>query len=436
MRHWRKVFSMHLFRSIFNAHFLRYVTVVMVACLSVFIQINQYSNVNNTNFISFEITAFAEWQPGEADATIAKSDAFDKTKDVQTTWINGLNMVIAFISFLYVPFSMLASWLISPDWTFGDFMGLRPILHQLWVFVSNTVYVIFAAMLIVVAIANIFGQSDSYAIKKMLPRFIIAVIMVPFTWWMVSATLSVSSYMTALVVRMPADIITATSNISGEQIKVPQKCELNFKVQQSDKIFVCDKPEAIKFSDYFLNGKSAYGIIPLYAYNVFKFDELDTFKDMLGDKGAAYAAMSPADRAKFDAAKGDEKSFILQAAMIATTLGKILIQMGMSVLFALVFMVVLIALVVVLFTRVIRMWMYAIFSPLFALRYFLSDKVDKDGLLSKFEFKEFIGLAMVPVTVSAALGFGFMFLMVFQQKISHTGTAAGLQSDYVTVSDA
>jgi hypothetical protein len=91
--------------------------------------------------------------------------------------------------------------------------------------------------------------------------------------------------------------------------------------------------------------------------------------------------------------------------------------MGMSVLFAMVFMVILIALVIVLFTRVIRMWMYAIFSPLFALRYFLSDKVDKDGLLSKFEFKEFIGLAMVPVTVSAALGFGFMFLMVFQQKL-------------------
>ncbi len=141
----------------------------------------------------------------------ARQKALDATRGTETKWIDGLNMVIAFVSFLYVPFSMLASWLISPDWTFGDFMGLRPTLHNLWVFVSNTVYVIFAAMLIVVAIANIFGQSDSYAIKKMLPRFIIAVIMVPFTWWMVSATLSVSSYMTALAVRMPADIITAES---------------------------------------------------------------------------------------------------------------------------------------------------------------------------------------------------------------------------------
>lgn len=124
--------------------------------------------------------------------------------------------------------------------------------------------------------------------------------------------------------------------------------------------------------------------------------------------------MTPEDKAKFDAADKETKSAMLQAAIIATGLGKIGIQLLMSALFAIVFTVVLIALVLVLFTRVIRMWMYAIFSPLFALRYFLSDKIDKDNALSKFDFKEFIGLAMVPVVVSAALGFGFMFIMTFK----------------------
>lgn len=98
----------------------------------------------------------------------------------------------------------------------------------------------------------------------------------------------------------------------------------------------------------------------------------------------------------------------------------------MSVLFAIVFTVILIALVLVLFTRVIKMWMYAIFSPLFALRYFLSDKIDKDNALSKFDFKEFIGLAMVPVVVSAALGFGFMFIMTFKSHMEQT-TPTGQQ---------
>ena len=94
-------------------------------------------------------------------------------------------------------------------------------------------------MLIVVAIANIFGQSDSYAIKKMLPRFIIGVIMVPFTWWMVSATLSVSSYMTALVLRMPADMITA-SNSPEYSVNIPKKCNLDFTTSNTSKVWECD----------------------------------------------------------------------------------------------------------------------------------------------------------------------------------------------------
>ncbi len=114
---------------------------------------------------------------------------------------------------------------------------------------------------------------------------------------------------------------------------------------------------------------------------------------------------------------------MLQAAIIATSIGKIGIQLMMSVIFAVVFVVILIALVLVLFTRVIKMWMYAIFSPLFALRYFLSDKIDKDNALSKFDFKEFIGLAMVPVVVSAALGFGFMFIMTFKSHMEQATTA-------------
>ena len=104
-------------------------------------------------------------------------------------------------------------------------------------------------MLIVVAIANIFGQSDSYAIKKMLPRFIIGVIMVPFTWWMVSATLSVSSYMTALVLRMPANMITASKS-AEYMVNIPKKCHLDFTTSTTSKVWDCDPPEAQKISTF------------------------------------------------------------------------------------------------------------------------------------------------------------------------------------------
>lgn len=240
--------------------------------------------------------------------SVADPEAYakEKTKDVDISFINILNTLIAVISLIYVPFSMLSSWLLSPDWTFGDFIHLRPVLHSLWIFVSNTVYVVFAAMLIFVAIANIFGQSDSYAIKKMLPRFIIGVIMVPFTWWVVSASLSISSYMTALVLRMPADIINANQSIQTK-VDIPTKCYLDFSnSDNSKKIWRCDDPPkgGTDLAPYLLESNGAYGIIPLYAYNIFKFNSLDGFKNILNSdstKTEAFNSMSEAEQAQFRA---------------------------------------------------------------------------------------------------------------------------------------
>ncbi len=283
---------MHLFRSIFNAHFLRYVTLVIVACFIFCAQLSvQYAktDVQNTDIAATSITR-ATFNIG---STAFAADSVDQSKPEamkasDLTLINVLNTAIGLVSLIYVPFSMLSSWLLSPDWTFGDFIHLRPVLHSLWIFVSNTVYVVFAAMLIVVAIANIFGQSDSYAIKKMLPRFIIGVIMVPFTWWIVSATLSVSSYMTALVLRMPADIILQNSSLNTAKVKMTEHCTLNFNVNKDDKkIWHCDDPKEpeIDLAEYFLQSDGAYGIIPMYAYNIFKFNQLDEFKGTLNSTG-------------------------------------------------------------------------------------------------------------------------------------------------------
>lgn len=87
-------------------------------------------------------------------------------------------------------------------------------------------------------------------------------------------------------------------------------------------------------------------------------------------------------------------------------------------------------LVFVMLLRMIRMWFYIIFSPLFALRFFLGDKVGKESPLNSFSFTDFIGLALIPVYVSAALGFGLMFLTVFKDRM-YTST---LSSDIITKS--
>ena len=263
--------------------------------------------------------------------------------------------------------------------------------------------------------------------------------MVPFTWWVVSATLSVSSYMTGLVLRMPADIITQNSTKEKAKVNMATNCTLNFNVDAtSKKIWYCDKYADVDLAEFFLKWDGAYGIIPMYAYNIFKFNELDTFKNTLNSTGTlAQANALIAWDTAYTTWDSATKNAMLQAAIIATSIGKIGVQLLMSVIFAVVFVVILIALVLVLFTRVIKMWMYTIFSPLFALKFFLDEKVKQESALGAFKFGDFIALAMVPVVVSAALGFGFMFIMTFktqmEQPIEKWATQKWIDSPFITV---
>ena len=127
--------------------------------------------------------------------------------------INGfiqiLDLVFAFLSFLMTPAIILAGWLLTPDWTMGDFFGLRKYFLDVWVLVSNIVYIIFAILLLVMAVVQIFGGGEAeYAFKQKLPKFLLGVLLVPFTWLIVSWTLSFANQATAAVLSIPMGAIS------------------------------------------------------------------------------------------------------------------------------------------------------------------------------------------------------------------------------------
>ena len=51
----------------------------------------------------------------------------------------------------------------------GDFFGLREYFLQVWVLVSNLVYIIFALLLLYMAIMQIFSGESKFAFKQKLP---------------------------------------------------------------------------------------------------------------------------------------------------------------------------------------------------------------------------------------------------------------------------
>lgn len=193
-----------------------------------------------------------------------------------------------------------------------------------------------------------------------MPRFAVGILIVPFTWFAVSAILSVSNVLTASVLRLPADVISQ-QEASNIKFKVPAECTLNFDKTGSDsdkkvapgEIFTCkketEKPYVeMTIADLLKSQKGAYGILNVYSYDVF---QVQRFKDITADslKGV---------------------SGILD----------LVIHLGVWVIFLFIYALLVIALCFALFTRAVYLWLIAIFSPLFGLFYFFGGhgKLSKD----------------------------------------------------------
>lgn len=341
-------------------------------------------------------SAYAVGKEGEVATKTSGAAAevkSDQSKDGTEAALKAVNAIIELVNMLFLPATILAGWLLSPDWTFGEIFGLRPIIHSLWVLVSNVVYVIFAFLLIAMAFMNIFGQGgEHYAMKKALPRFITGILIVPFTWFAVSGILSVTNLLTASVLRLPADMLTSMSPDKAEfKFKMPKSCTLNFKkIASGDskgekavpgKILTCDKgePNLVSLKDALASDQGAYGVLNIYAYDIFRVQDIKIIDDVNLQSAAGVVDM--------------------------------LTSVGLWGIFLIVYALLVLALTFALFTRAFYLWLIAIFSPLFGLFYYLEGKGGfAEDLKKKLSFSTFVSLAMVPVYVSAALGFGLLFV--------------------------
>lgn len=237
-----------------------------------------------------------------------------------------------------------------------------------------------------------------------MPRFITGILIVPFTWFIVSATLSVTNLLTASILRLPADMIDSSAtkkDKDGNEIKIsmPKECTLKFdrlttggakaeskpatpasNSETVGKFFKCsdDKHEDLTLSEALKADRGAYGILNIYAYDIFRVDKI---KDIDG----------------------------INLKSISGVVDMVL-MVGLWGIFLVVYALLVIALVFALFTRAFYLWTIAIFSPLFGLFYYLEGKGKLAESLKNLSFTSFLSLALVPVYVSAALAFGILFI--------------------------
>ena len=313
------------------------------------------------------------------------------------TLVAAINIILNILTIMVSPAIMLASWLMSPDWTSGDLFGIRPVMHSLWVTVSNITYLIYAILLIFIALATIFN-SEHYGYKAMLPKLALGIILVPLTWWAVQFTISLATYVTAAAVSVPAEALKKytndsswwnTSFIPREMIYKNGDTQWSDGSKLSDKATIdayCQTTGGWKWDDVKCISPSKiteqagglFSPLLIYSYWIFKIQDVQKLTT------------------KTDLVK---------------TIISIINQWIIGALMFLVFGILVLALIFMLMMRAIKLWLYAIFSPLFTIKFVLWEKAfwdaDKDG---SFNISEFIGLAFVPAVVSLALSFWLIII--------------------------
>jgi len=222
----------------------------------------------------------------------------------------------------------------------------------------------------------IWMEGETFQLKQAIPRFIIWVLIVPFSWFIVQFTISIASILSVAILTLPLDSFPDVKK-NFEETKICHDLTI-LKENWETKIF-CDWVDKEKKLD--LNNLNHIWVLNYYTFWIFKVDEVTQI-----------------DKDNID-------------SWWISVIIDILSSLWVWFIFILVFMLLLVAMFLALLIKWIYLWIFSVLSPVFWLLYFFK-KTSSEWLLWKFTFKEFISLAMVPVYVSAALAFGLMFIIV------------------------
>lgn len=338
------------------------------------------------------------------------------TGDTKAAWAVNTSGIVEWMNFFLKIFATLVwllasliSLLLNPGWINGTIFGLDVYMKDIWILISNIVYFAFAFILIIIAFMNIVGKWwGTWELKSALPKFVVWVVMVPFTWFFVQFILSISAFLTISVLSLPYDIMhwkAEFKQVEKQKICLKYTFDLNTnkdtKKDSTKQLKDClAGTQATKDTDWdwayiwdVLNwnvksnssSSSIFSLINIYTYWVMQVDKVtEVTKDQL---------------------------------QWIKSIWSLTVKVIFDFLFLVVFLIILIALFMALFARWTWLWIYAMFSPVFWLLFFFWKSKE---WVNKISPVEFIKLAMVPVYVSAALAFWMIFMFTAAHWLTDT----------------
>lgn len=326
-----------------------------------------------------------------ADTTGGKTEnIFTQTANLAAT----LATVMQFLSFIIFAF---LQFLLDPLFTL-EVMASGP-LQNIWRYSRDVMNIIFAFMLLAAGVFTVVTGNQEF-VKQKFKQFILAVILVNFSWFFPRVILDVANVLTATIYQLPAGITTngqvectMPPEREGEAAK---KCQI---IQEVKFFSGCDSLTeedgfngrildgliCYKSVDWDTNTNTAYGMINGLVMNFGKLPVLTRVIQKPSTPG--------------DAGTDDER---LQEYLI------FLIHLLFILVLMMMLFLPLAAMFVVFMIRIPIIWVTIAFMPFMFIGFVIGDKMGKFDTMEIF--KHFVKAAFLPAAVAIPFAAGFIVL--------------------------
>jgi len=363
------------------------------------------------------------------------------------------------------PILFLIGGLLDNNILFGS--GMEDRLYSIWVPIRNIVNIIFVIALVGLALYSVLGinsENSQFSIKTMLPKLIVGIIAVNFSFIAIKVCLDAVNVFTTSIFAIPSQIMEVKGPVLGStptaggaatpdlanQRKVNAFCKQVYSLLVTDgKVTKFD--ESIKDAAIIQLGRD-YNIFAtkpadIEALATIKFKGAEKTKwddDVDALQGLALCAPNPNDTLKLSPAG---ESFFKQygssnaALAMAINMGEIMFYKDMpgsmgsgtfeslavnvifSVLLYVVYAISFVVLFIVLLARLVVLWLGLALSPLIALSMVLPIAKEKFKLGELTD--KFVAHAIAPIPIALVMTIGWIMLNAIKSTMTATGSVMG-----------
>lgn len=348
------------------------------------------------------------------DATVTNANGTDNTTGngnedpakLTKTQIN-FSEIIAWLLSCFTPLIAVMAKamgsLLGNDWIYGsagaaDKVEMKNVLNVMWRIVRDLVNYVFIVILVAVALMNVLsaGSSmhDKFAVKTVLPKIILALVAVNFTWFGAKLVLDTANVATHIVFAIPQTVSQSTASTV---------------VTSDSKICIPDNVTINETSTTATKNSGTKSNCPATETNYGKFKitwKESKITDVMGPDSIGYLVA-------FSVLHIERLPLTLNTQDINY------LNMSIDALMGLVLMIILLlvfaSMTIVLFLRIIFLWLNIILSPVFVLLPILSELSIPTGGEDTFGLKAFAKQAFMPAMMALPLVVGMTMVIVGQK---------------------